>query len=90
VTQQNAAMVEQATAASHSLTGEAEELTRLVGQFKTGAQQKSRALHAAPPKALVTTRPAADRGRAAPVKEIAPPSKRPAAVHSQEDNWSEF
>jgi len=90
VTQQNAAMVEQATAASHSLTGEAEELTRLVGQFKTGARQKRHALHAAPPKAHVTTRPAADRGRAAPVKEIAPPSKRPAAVHSQEDNWSEF
>ena len=37
VTQQNAAMVEQATAASHSLAGEAEELARLVGQFRTGA-----------------------------------------------------
>jgi len=33
VTQQNAAMVEESTAASHSLTGEAEELMRLVGQF---------------------------------------------------------
>jgi methyl-accepting chemotaxis protein len=36
VTQQNAAMVEQATAASHSLTGEADELARMVGQFSTG------------------------------------------------------
>ena len=37
VTQQNAAMVEQATAASHSLAHEAEELAGLVGQFRIGA-----------------------------------------------------
>ena len=37
VTQQNAAMVEESTAASHSLAGEAAELTRLVAQFQTGA-----------------------------------------------------
>jgi methyl-accepting chemotaxis protein len=36
VTQQNAAMVEQATAASHGLAREAAELSRLVGQFNTG------------------------------------------------------
>ncbi len=36
VTQQNAAMVEESTAASHALAQEAEELARLVGQFKTG------------------------------------------------------
>jgi methyl-accepting chemotaxis protein len=36
VTQQNAAMVEESTAASHSLAGDAEELARLVGQFQTG------------------------------------------------------
>jgi methyl-accepting chemotaxis protein len=36
VTQQNAAMVEQSTAASHSLSDEAEELARLVGQFRIG------------------------------------------------------
>jgi methyl-accepting chemotaxis protein len=34
VTQQNAAMVEQATAASHGLSKEAEALSRLVGQFR--------------------------------------------------------
>ena len=34
VTQQNAAMVEQATAASHSLSGDAQELLRLTGRFK--------------------------------------------------------
>jgi methyl-accepting chemotaxis protein len=36
VTQQNAAMVEQSTAASHSLAGEAEALARLIGQFRIG------------------------------------------------------
>jgi methyl-accepting chemotaxis protein len=36
-TQQNAAMVEQSTAASHSLAGEAQALANLVGQFRTGA-----------------------------------------------------
>jgi hypothetical protein len=34
VTQQNAAMVEQSTAASHALAQEATELSRLVAQFK--------------------------------------------------------
>ena len=34
VTQQNAAMVEEATAASHSLTGEAEELAKQVARFR--------------------------------------------------------
>jgi methyl-accepting chemotaxis protein len=36
VTQQNAAMVEQSTAASHSLTQEAEELMQLISRFETG------------------------------------------------------
>jgi methyl-accepting chemotaxis protein len=37
VTQENAAMVEEATAASHSLAGQADELTQLVGQFSLQA-----------------------------------------------------
>ncbi|MBU1324690.1 MAG: PAS domain S-box protein [Alphaproteobacteria bacterium] len=36
-TQQNAAMVEQSTAASHSLTQESEQLSRLVGRFRLSA-----------------------------------------------------
>jgi methyl-accepting chemotaxis protein len=36
VTQQNAAMVEESTAASHSLASEAEALARLIGQFQIG------------------------------------------------------
>jgi methyl-accepting chemotaxis protein len=38
VTQQNAAMVEQSTAASHSLALEAEKLAQMVGRFKTGSE----------------------------------------------------
>jgi methyl-accepting chemotaxis protein len=38
VTQQNAAMVEQTTAASHALASEAEALAQLVGQFKVDAR----------------------------------------------------
>ena len=43
VTQQNAAMVEQSTAASHGLTGEAEELAKLIARFSVGQQKASRA-----------------------------------------------
>jgi methyl-accepting chemotaxis protein len=43
VTQQNAAMVEETTAASHSLAQEAERLSSLVGQFKTGQEAARRA-----------------------------------------------
>jgi methyl-accepting chemotaxis protein len=38
VTQQNAAMVEEATAAASNLTMESRELARLVGQFRTGGE----------------------------------------------------
>jgi methyl-accepting chemotaxis protein len=38
VTQQNAAMVEQSTAASHALASEAAELERLIGRFQVGAR----------------------------------------------------
>jgi methyl-accepting chemotaxis protein len=37
VTQQNAAMVEESTAASHALAREADALTQLIGQFQVGA-----------------------------------------------------
>jgi methyl-accepting chemotaxis protein len=41
MTQQNAAMVEQSTAASHALAQEAQELSRLVGRFRTSAAAAS-------------------------------------------------
>jgi methyl-accepting chemotaxis protein len=39
VTQQNAAMVQQTTAASHTLAAEAENLSRLIGQFSIGTAE---------------------------------------------------
>jgi len=41
VTQQNAAMVEESTAASHSLAHEAETLSHLIGQFQVGDRRTS-------------------------------------------------
>ena len=60
VTQQNAAMVEEATAASHSLLAEAEELSRLVSQFQT---RRSETRQAAPPP----RKPAEPAGRFVPL-----------------------
>ena len=51
VTQQNAAMVEQSTAASHALAGEADQLQRLISQFRVGGAAAP-ARHAAPPRKL--------------------------------------
>jgi methyl-accepting chemotaxis protein len=51
VTQQNAAMVGEATAASHGLANEAEELARLIGQFRIGQVE--------PPQISPPRRPAA-------------------------------
>ncbi len=50
VTQQNAAMVEESTPASHGLSGEAQEFARLVGQFRLGEVAANSAADAAPRK----------------------------------------
>ena len=74
VTQQNAAMVEETTAASHTLRKEAETLTRLIGQFDVGGEgSRARA-------------GAAGSSRDNTVRRVAPPAKpapaRPRVVHS--------
>jgi methyl-accepting chemotaxis protein len=43
VTQQNAAMVEETTAASHSLTNEARQLAQLMERFQTEAGARTMA-----------------------------------------------
>jgi methyl-accepting chemotaxis protein len=45
VTQQNAAMVEESTAAGHSLSQESSKLAQLVGQFQVGRPAREEALH---------------------------------------------
>ena len=89
VTQQNAAMVEQATAASHSLSGEAAELARLVGQFRIGESVAAPVLKRAAPKALPKQRVVATSAG----KVVALPRqdevKQPARAGAADD-WSEF
>jgi methyl-accepting chemotaxis protein len=81
VVQQNAAMVEEATAATHSLKGEAGELAALVGRFKVGGEA-SRPMAASP-----ASRPVASPARAAQTKVSA-------AFHGNAavavDSWEEF
>ena len=74
-TQQNAAMVEESTAASHSLASEAQALFALLGQFKlgdSGAKQNSR-------KAAAMLRPLSQAMRQPALSGDAP-----------DDAWQEF
>ena len=90
VTQQNAAMVEQATAASRVLADEAQELSRLVSRFSvTGvdasapqARTAPRAAAAAPPP----SRPARPAAAAAPRAA----GNTALAVAPASDGWEEF
>ncbi|MBP9231303.1 MAG: chemotaxis protein, partial [Phenylobacterium sp.] len=87
VTQQNAAMVEESTAASRVLADEAEELARLVGRFRvSGAPQAARA-QAAPARHAPAHRPQV-------TQHHAPVSRGNTALAHQpqadDDTWEEF
>ena len=85
VTQQNAAMVEESTAASHGLATEAPELAKLVGQFQIGE-----VLPTVTPPPARKAQPAVPKPRApAPVAKPAPPRKALAMVGG-DDGWAEF
>ncbi|TCL75510.1 methyl-accepting chemotaxis protein [Rhizobium sp. BK251] len=103
-TQQNAAMVEESTAASHTLASEASALTALLGQFKlTGTD--AMAAPAAPTAARSVFRPVVSAP--APVRSVADGKARPApsparalgqklanafggAAPTKEADWTEF
>ncbi|HEY1856506.1 methyl-accepting chemotaxis protein [Acidocella sp.] len=90
VTQQNAAMVEESTAASHGLSGEAQELARLVGQFRISqieaAPMLKRAAPKAPPKPRTAVTTSARKVVMLAGQDKAP---RPAPAGASE-GWSEF
>jgi methyl-accepting chemotaxis protein len=106
VTQQNAAMVEETTAACHSLVAETQELTRLVGRYQTRqvaddplrAQLKKAAPHAfreAPKKVSAAEASASPRAKPEPVrrsaqKAVASGSGPRAAAAGGGENWQEF
>ncbi|OLP52884.1 hypothetical protein BJF92_17650 [Rhizobium rhizosphaerae] len=99
-TQQNAAMVEQSTAASHSLAREAESLFSLVGRFETSARAPAPAPERTTRPASVSPAPVSPVSRShAPAAPAASPARRlvgklqasfagNAAVKA--DSWEEF
>jgi methyl-accepting chemotaxis protein len=83
--QQNAAMVEQSTAASHSLAQEAAALNQLLSQFKLGGGA------GAPRSAVPASRPVVSPARAL-VRKVAGAFTRSggAAAAAQSEAWKEF
>ena len=87
VTQQNAAMVEQSTAASHALAREAEELARLISRFQVGETQshgrsEGRPAVSAAPRGHSSSGSAPAYSRTATARKIEP--------QSEEEGWEEF
>ncbi|WP_298198889.1 methyl-accepting chemotaxis protein [Novosphingobium sp.] len=83
MTQQNAAMVEQSTAAARGLADRADELTRLVNAFRTGHAPHAAARHVTPAPHV-------------PSPPVARPAPRPAVAgnlalaEAPQDDWSAF
>lgn len=99
VTQQNAALVEEAAAAAESLEEQSEALSDAVSVFKISSNQEQRQARSAP-KALASSKArktpitSASRGPArataskpAPARRLTPP---PAAKRADDDEWEEF
>ncbi len=94
VTQQNAAMVEQSTAASHNLASEASELARLLAQFETGQRAESYALKspvrkpalAAPTKSRIPVHAPTNKRLTAPARLVTVAG----APTMSPENWDEF
>jgi methyl-accepting chemotaxis protein len=85
VTQQNAAMVEETTAAARSLAMETQELAKLIARFQTGekaAPQASRRSTKPAPAARPTLKNASSGGASAAVRKPAPAAAQ--------DTWEEF
>ncbi len=90
VTQQNAAMVEQSTAASHALSNEAAQLERLIARFQVGAEVHELQTRSERP-AISTSRPAT-----APTREsfrqryVQGANALKVAPSSRPGEWEEF
>ena len=87
VTQQNAAMVEQSTAASHSLAQEAEALTQLVARFRLG-----RPAEAEPARHRPGPVPVGAPASAPPLRRAAASGQAAALLAQQpaDEGWEEF
>jgi methyl-accepting chemotaxis protein len=94
-TQQNAAMVEQSTAAGRSLSAESGQLSELIGQFQIGLAREDsvrRELRRAAPHAFQIGPTAAVKGgaRAAPRRSAPKAAAANGARVSGGDSWEEF
>jgi methyl-accepting chemotaxis protein len=95
MTQQNAAMVEQTSAASHTLAQDAKSLTGLISQFQLG--RGASPVRLAPQPVTPAARPAASPARNL-VSKLAgafhhkptPPAAIAAATGTNDSNWEEF
>ncbi len=97
VTQQNAALVEEAAAASEALDTQAQDLTRLMDFFRLqeGELNAQVAATPAPARAKIVAlpaRPAPAARNAAPPRAAAPPARTTgnAALEQGDDEWAEF
>ena len=91
VTQQNAAMVEQSTAASLSLSREAAELAELVGRFETSKVAAAPTpIHASPVQQMKARVESFARAHAAPARARMAVGGGRAAVAAVQSDWEEF
>ncbi|PEQ12274.1 hypothetical protein B2G71_12255 [Novosphingobium sp. PC22D] len=89
MTQQNAAMVEQTTAASRSLAGEAQDLDAMVSRFRLSNDEGVVQLPSFRPK-KISRPPAAAAPAPAPRRIAAAGGGAQAAVSTKAEDWSEF
>ncbi|MEE4202083.1 MAG: methyl-accepting chemotaxis protein [Halieaceae bacterium] len=91
MTQQNAALVEQAAAAAKSLEEQAFNMERRVSYFDTG-REKPQAAQPTAAAALSASGSSATAARAKPAAKprALPTASKPSASTSSEDHWTEF
>ncbi len=93
VTQQNAALVEEAAASSETMDEQAKALTRLMTFFQVGEAEQGIAQAASARPQAASAQPAAQPARARPGAGTARPATRPASARPAEaegDEWEEF
>jgi methyl-accepting chemotaxis protein len=88
-TQQNAAMVEQTTAAAHGLAREAQQLFQQLSHFNIGSATPDRRAHPAPAASSPTTKPVTLVPHAKPVRSAPAPAFDGNAALKTE-SWEEF
>ena len=83
MTQQNAALVEEAAAASESLDEQGKNLQRLMSFFSVDGATPDE-------KPVAKAKPAPKKAKVAAKKAKAAPKRKPAPVTAQDDEWDEF